>query len=102
MLRSARQRREEYVGPWLPEPLLTGADAGEQILIDETVPTAVLLVMEALTPPQRVAFVLHDALGILFEKIADVLGTSTAAARTWARVYIRGSAWVPRHNTVET
>lgn len=53
-------QRESYVGQWLPEPLLTGPDAAEPVLVDESVTTAMLLVMEELSPPERVAFVLHD------------------------------------------
>ena len=59
ILKSARVRRETYVGPWLPEPLLTGPDASEAVLVDESVGSAMLLIMEELSPPERVAFVLH-------------------------------------------
>ncbi|MGW8846508.1 RNA polymerase sigma factor SigJ [Streptomyces xiamenensis] len=83
-LRSARARRETYVGPWLPEPLLTGPDAAEPVLLDELVSTAVLLVMEELTPSERVALVLHDAFGLAFAEIAPVLGGTPAAARQHA------------------
>ncbi|TDC23181.1 sigma-70 family RNA polymerase sigma factor [Streptomyces sp. 8K308] len=81
VLRSARVRRESYVGPWLPEPLLTGPDAAEQVLVDESVSSAMLLVMEELRPPERVAFVLHDVFGLAFDRIAEVLGGSVPAAR---------------------
>ena len=57
ILKSARLRREAYVGPWLPEPLLTGPDASEPVLVDESVGAAMLLIMEELSPPERVAFV---------------------------------------------
>jgi len=70
------------VGPWLPAPLLTGPDASEAVLVDESVGSAMLLVMEELSPPERVAFILHDVFGIEFGRIADVLDTSGPAART--------------------
>jgi RNA polymerase sigma-70 factor (ECF subfamily) len=57
ILKSARFRRETYVGPWLPEPLLTGPDASQPVLVDESVSSAMLLIMEELSPPERVAFV---------------------------------------------
>jgi AhpD family alkylhydroperoxidase len=84
ILRSARTRRETYVGPWLPEPLLTGPDASEPVLVDDSVSTAMLLVMEELSPPERVAFVLHDVFEVRFDRIAGVLGTTSAAARQLA------------------
>uniref|UniRef100_UPI0034DF0185 sigma-70 family RNA polymerase sigma factor n=1 Tax=Streptomyces harbinensis TaxID=1176198 RepID=UPI0034DF0185 len=83
-LRSARARRERYTGPWLPEPLLTGPDAAESVLVDELVSTAVLLVLEELTPAERVALVLHDVFGLPFAEVAGVLGGSPAAARQHA------------------
>ncbi|MEV0661976.1 RNA polymerase sigma factor SigJ [Actinomadura luteofluorescens] len=84
VLGSARARRVEYVGPWLPEPLLTGPDAAEPVLVDETAGTAMLMVMEELSPPERVAFVLHQAFGVPYEQIAGVLGRSAAACRQLA------------------
>ncbi|MEV0970715.1 RNA polymerase sigma factor SigJ [Microtetraspora glauca] len=84
ILRSARVRRETYVGPWLPEPLLTGPDAAEPVLVDESVSMAMLVVMDQLTPPERVAFVLHDVFEVPFERIAAVLGVTPAAGRQLA------------------
>ena len=84
ILKSARVRRETYVGPWLPEPLLTGPDASQPVLLDESISTAMLLIMEELTPPERVAFVLHDVFGLDFPRIAEVLDTSPPAARQHA------------------
>ncbi len=81
ILKSARARREAYVGPWLPEPLLTGPDASEPVLVDESVSSAMLLIMDELSPPERVAFVLHDVFGIEFDRIAAMLEISGAAAR---------------------
>ncbi|MCA6092403.1 RNA polymerase sigma factor SigJ [Streptomyces sp. SCA3-4] len=84
ILRSARVRRESYVGPWLPEPLLTGPDASQPVLVDESVSSAMLLIMEELSPPERVAFVLHDVFGLEFGKIAEVLDVSVPGARQLA------------------
>lgn len=84
ILKSARYRHETYVGPWLPEPLLTGPDASHSILVDESVSTAMLLIMEELSPPERVAFVLHDVFGLAFAQIADVLDVSGPDARQLA------------------
>jgi RNA polymerase sigma factor (sigma-70 family) len=84
ILKSARIRRETYVGPWLPEPLLTGPDASEPVLVDESVGSAMLLIMEELSPPERVAFVLHDVFGVEFGRIAEVLGGSVPGARQLA------------------
>jgi hypothetical protein len=84
VLTSARARREGYVGPWLPEPLLTGPDAAEPVLVDDLVSTAMLLVLQELSPPERVAFVLHHAFEMPYEQIGRVLGRSPAAARQLA------------------
>lgn len=84
ILKSARVRRESYVGPWLPEPLLTGPDASEPVLVDESVSSAMLLIMERLSPPERVSFVLHDVFGIEFDAIAEVLDVSVPSARQLA------------------
>ncbi|MER0450056.1 RNA polymerase sigma factor SigJ [Streptomyces sp. Edi4] len=84
ILKSARYRRESYVGPWLPEPLLTGPDASQPVLVDESVGSAMLLIMQELSPPERVAFVLHDVFGLEFARIAEVLDLSVAGARQHA------------------
>ena len=84
VLNSARVRRESYVGPWLPEPLLTGPDAAAPVLVDESVGTAMLVVMEALRPAERVALVLHDVFDLPFDRIAEVLGGTPAASRKLA------------------
>jgi len=86
-LRSAAARRERYVGPWLPEPLLGGDDPDEPldaVVRDEGVRMAAMVVLERLTPPQRVAFVLHEALALPYADIADVLGCPEATARQHA------------------
>src|SRR3954453_1287774 len=84
VLKSARVRRESYTGPWLPEPLLTGPDAAAQVLLDESVSTAMLVIMETLTPAERVALVLHDVFELPFEPIAEVLDRTPPAARKLA------------------
>ncbi|MFH8612549.1 RNA polymerase sigma factor SigJ [Streptomyces sp. NPDC018029] len=84
VLKSARVRREAYVGPWLPEPLLTGPDASAEVLLDDSVSTAMLVVMERLSPAERVALVLHDVFGFPFGRIAEVLGNTSAASRKLA------------------
>ncbi|MBO2459636.1 RNA polymerase sigma factor SigJ [Actinomadura violacea] len=84
LLGSAHARRVDYVGPWLPEPLLTGPDAAEPVLVDETAGTAMLLVLEELSPPERVAFVLHQAFEVPYDAIAEVLGKTPAACRQLA------------------
>lgn len=84
LLKSARMRREAYVGPWLPEPLLTGPDASEPVLVDESVSSAMLLVMEELSAPERVAFVLHDVFGLEHSRIAEVLEIASPTVRQHA------------------
>ena len=87
-LGSARVRRERYVGPWLPEPLVDpvsdGADPADRVTLDETVSHALLFVLERLSPAERTAFVLHDIFGYSFEEVADVVGRTPAAARQLA------------------
>jgi RNA polymerase sigma-70 factor (ECF subfamily) len=80
-LRSARARREAYVGPWLPEPLLTAPDPAEDVARAEEVSLALLCALERLTPPERAAFVLHDAFGYGYDELAGVLDRSEAACR---------------------
>ena len=105
ILKSARVRRESYVGPWLPEPLLTGPDASEPVLVDESVSSAMLLIMEELTPPERVAFVLHDVFGLEFARIAEALEVSVPSARQLAsrarRRVAKAKEFVPRASKAE-
>ena len=122
VLRSARVRREQYVGPWLPEPVVEGAlpggltsgamagggmaggamagnavagtvvsgsaslggDPADRVTLDEEVSYALLVVLEALSPPERAAFVLHDVFGVPFGEIASVVGRTPAAVRQLA------------------
>ncbi|MGW0162657.1 sigma-70 family RNA polymerase sigma factor [Mycobacterium sp. NPDC003323] len=86
-LRSAAHRRETYVGQWLPEPVVTGIAGGDPlaaVVAGEDARFAVMVVLERLTPEQRVAFVLHDGFGVAFAEIAEILGVSVAAARQHA------------------
>ena len=105
VLKSARVRRESYVGPWLPEPLLTGPDTADQVLTDESVSTAMLVVMETLTPAERVALVLHDVFDFPFGRIAEVLGSTPAASRklaSRARARVAAVEERPRASRAET
>ena len=89
-LRSAAVRREQYVGQWLPEPVVTGLspsaepDPLEAVVQDEDNRLAALIVLDTLTPAQRVAFVLHDGFGVPFDEVAGILGIETPAARQLA------------------
>lgn len=91
-LGSARARRERYVGEWLPEPLPGGvpiagaapADPADRATLDEAVGGALLVVLETLTPAERVAFVLHDVFGLPFADIAEAVGRTPAACRQLA------------------
>jgi len=82
-LRSARARRESYVGPWLPEPVLTDAspDAAERAELAESVSVAMLVVLESLAPEERAAFVLREVFGFAPAEIGEALGRSDAAVR---------------------
>lgn len=84
MMRSARRRREEYVGPWLPEPVVTGGDPAELVGLDESLSMALLVVLESLSPAERTVFVLHDVFGVPFAEVARAVGRTTAACRQLA------------------
>jgi len=85
VLKSARVKREAYPGQWLPEPVVTRLDDPAERAAQRTeVGLALLVVLEKLTPEQRVAVVLHDAFGVPFDEIADVLNTTVDAARQHA------------------
>ncbi|MEV0699491.1 sigma-70 family RNA polymerase sigma factor [Saccharopolyspora sp. NPDC050389] len=85
-MRSAAVRREQYVGPWLPEPLVTSLDAdpGDIVATQDDLRMAAMRVLHELPPDQRLAFVLHDGFDMPFAEIAEVLGCSVAAARQHA------------------
>ena len=84
-LRRAKARRESYVGPWLPEPILTRQDAAEDAAMAESVSMAMLVVLETLSPLERAVFVLREAFGMPHAEIADVLGRKEEAVRQLAR-----------------
>jgi RNA polymerase sigma-70 factor (ECF subfamily) len=96
MLGSARARREQYVGQWLPEPLpepteLTGGrrdgatpDPADQVTLDESINMAFLVVLESMTPAERVAFILHDVFRYPFNDIAEIVDRTPAACRQLA------------------
>jgi len=90
-LNSARARRERYVGQWIPEPLPeptewvgVPADPADRVTLDESVSMAFLVVLESMTPAERVAFVLHDVFGYPFGEIAGIVGRTPAACRQLA------------------
>lgn len=81
-LRAARARREAYVGPWLPEPLLTtGPETAGRAELAESVSLAMLVVLESLTPEERAVFVLHEVFGFPHAEIATAIGRSDASVR---------------------
>ena len=91
VLKSARTRREQYVGEWLPEPVPAGLlgddsapDPVDRVTLDDTVSTALLVVLDTMTPAERVAFVLHDVFALPFPEIAEIVGRSPAAVRQLA------------------
>src|SRR3712207_1142481 len=83
-LRRAKARRESYVGPWLPEPILTRQDPAEDAAMAESVSMAMLVVLETLSPLERAVFVLREAFGMPHAEIADVLGRKEEAVRQLA------------------
>ena len=106
LLGSARARRERYVGEWIPEPLpepaewITGpsgsatVDPADRVTLDESISMAFLVVLESMTPAERVAFILHDVFGYSFAEVAEIAGRTPAACRqlaTSARRRIRAS-----------
>ncbi|MEV4338926.1 RNA polymerase sigma-70 factor [Streptomyces sp. NPDC049590] len=80
-LRTLARRRESYVGPWLPEPLLTAPDVAEDVELADSVSMAMLLVLETLTPTERAVFVLREVFGVEYGEIAETVGKSLAAVR---------------------
>ena len=96
LLGSARARRERYVGEWLPEPLPepaewpggqpvgATADPADRVTLDESVSMAFLVVLESMTPAERVAFILHEVFGYSFAEVAGIVGRTPAACRQLA------------------
>src|ERR1700735_3431874 len=96
LLGSARARRETYVGEWIPEPLPDDAewttgqprgttmDPADRVTLDESVSMAFLVVLESMTPAERVAFILHDVFRYSFAEVAEIVGRTPAASRQLA------------------
>jgi RNA polymerase sigma-70 factor (ECF subfamily) len=96
LLGSARARRESYVGEWIPEPLPdrtewinggsggTAVDPADRVTLDESINMAFLVVLESMTPAERVAFILHDVFRYSFAEVADIVGRTPAACRQLA------------------
>jgi len=95
LLGSARARRERYVGEWIPEPLPertewvsgragTGVDPADRVTLDESISMAFLVVLESMTPAERVAFILHDVFRYSFAEVAEIVGRTPAACRQLA------------------
>jgi RNA polymerase sigma-70 factor (ECF subfamily) len=87
ILRSRRRRRETYAGSWLPEPIVEAeraTDPDRAVVLADSVGLALLVVLDELSPPERLAFVLHDAFGVPFEEIGAIVERSPAAARQLA------------------
>lgn len=96
LLGSARARREQYVGEWIPEPLpdrtewisgrpgTAAADPADRVTLDESVSMAFLVVLESMTPAQRVALILHDVFRYSFAEVAEITGRTPAACRELA------------------
>jgi RNA polymerase sigma factor (sigma-70 family) len=107
MLRSRRSRREEPLGPHLPEPIVSsrdGVDPEHEALLADSVGLALLVVMETLSPAERLAFVLHDMFAVPFDEIAPIVGRSPDAARqlaSRARRRVRGQAGEPDADPAE-
>jgi RNA polymerase sigma-70 factor (TIGR02957 family) len=78
-LRTLGRRKESYVGPWLPEPLLTAPDVAEDVELADSVSMAMLLVLETLTPTQRAVFVLREVFDVGYDEIAEAVDKSPAA-----------------------
>lgn len=107
MLRARRARREELVDEWLPESIVTLEDSEDdpehQVLMADTVGLALLVVLETLSPAERLAFVLHDLFGLPFEEIAPIIDRNAAATRqlaSRARRRVRGAEPEPMAHTL--
>jgi RNA polymerase sigma-70 factor (TIGR02957 family) len=99
-LQSARAQRESYVGPWLPEPLLTAPDVADDAEVADSVSTALLIVLETLSPLERAVFVLREVFGYSHAEIAAALDRSESAVRQAAhRAHEHVSARRPRFDT---
>jgi RNA polymerase sigma-70 factor (ECF subfamily) len=84
-LRTMKRRKEAYVGPWLPEPLLTAPDVAQDVELAESVSMAMMLVLETLSPTERAVFVLREVFDVSYEEIAAAVDKSPAAVRQIAQ-----------------
>jgi len=101
--RTLRRRKESYVGPWLPEPLLTAPDVAEDVELAESVSMAMLLVLETLMPTERAVFVLREVFGLEYDEIAGCrrqdpglrsARSPTGHGHTWAARRPRGGRFL--------
>jgi RNA polymerase sigma-70 factor (ECF subfamily) len=84
-LRRRKAQREEYYGEWLPEPVLTGLDVAEQVELTESISTALLVILETLSPLERAVFVLRETFSFSYAEIAEMLDRSEPAVRQLAK-----------------
>ncbi|GAB2579929.1 RNA polymerase sigma-70 factor [Streptomyces capparidis] len=99
-MRALGRRKEAYVGPWLPEPLLTAPDVAEDVELADSMSMAMLLVLETLTPVERAVFVLREVFDLTYGEIAEAVGKSPAAVRQLAyRARAHVAARRPRGTT---
>ncbi|WP_111766464.1 RNA polymerase sigma-70 factor [Nakamurella deserti] len=99
-MRTTARRREDYIGPWLPEPLLTVPDVLDDVVLAESVSMALLVVLESLAPPERAVFVLREVFGYDYDEIAAAVDKSPAAVRQIAhRARAHVQARRPRFDT---
>ncbi|MBO2462829.1 RNA polymerase sigma-70 factor [Actinomadura violacea] len=84
-LRTLRRRKESYVGPWLPEPLLTAPDVADDVELADSLSMAMLLVLETLAPTERAVFVLREVFDLPYDEIAEAVGKNPAAVRQIVR-----------------
>jgi RNA polymerase sigma-70 factor (TIGR02957 family) len=102
-LRTVSRRREDYVGEWLPEPLLTSPDVADDVELAESVSIAMLTVLETLGPAERAVFVLREVFDVPYEEIADAVGKTTATVRQIAhRAKEHVAAQRPRMHVVRS
>lgn len=80
-LRTVSRRREDYVGPWLPEPLVTAPDVAEDVALADSLSMAMLLVLETLPPTERVVFVLREVFALDYDELAEAVDKSEVAVR---------------------
>jgi len=102
-VRSRSRQREDYVGPWLPEPLITAPDVADDVVLAESVSMAMMLVVQKLSPDERAVFVLHEVFGFAHDEIAEAIGKTPATVRQIAhRARSHVQAHRPRFSIDET